>query len=221
MKKSAIYAIVGAGGFGREIMPVAYAMLAQQGIDKKQIVFVDDSPNIVRVINGHSVLSREDFFKYPAETCYFNVTIADYKTREKLASKFLSMNARPFSIKSINALDFSEDGIGKGAVLAPFSSVSVNVRVGDFFHADRYASLTHDCVAGNFVTLAPKAQCNGGVCIEDYVYIGSGAIIRNSTPDKKITIGRGAVIGMGAVVTKSVPAGATVVGNPARILEKS
>ena len=37
---------------------------------------------------------------------------------------------------------------------------------------------------------------------------------------RTLVIGRGAVVGMGAVVTKSVPAGATVVGNPARALVK-
>ena len=35
-----------------------------------------------------------------------------------------------------------------------------------------------------------------------------------------IVIGKGAVVGMGAVVPKSVPPGVTVIGNPARILEK-
>ena len=45
--------------------------------------------------------------------------------------------------------------------------------------------------------------------------IGSGATLLCG-----ITIGEGATIGAGSVVTKDVPAGATVVGNPARILTK-
>jgi len=219
MNSSAIYGIFGAGGFGREVMPIAYAMLAQQGIKKEQIVFIDDSdrPNC---LNGHLVLSREVFLNYPAEFRYFNVAIANYKIREEIANYFLNTNAKPFSIKSENALDFGNNQIGQGAILASFSFVSVNTKIGNFFHADMHASLAHDCVVGDFVTLAPKAQCNGAVDIEDYAYIGSGAVIRNSTLSKKIIIGRGAVVGMGAVVTKSVPAGATVVGNPAAILKR-
>lgn len=43
--------------------------------------------------------------------------------------------------------------------------------------------------------------------------IGSGAVICPG-----VTIGEGALVGAGSVVTKDVPAGATVVGNPARVL---
>ncbi|MGU5658636.1 sugar O-acetyltransferase [Aeromonas veronii] len=51
------------------------------------------------------------------------------------------------------------------------------------------------------------------VTIEDKVWIGGGAILLPG-----VTIGREAIVGAGAVVTKDVPAGARVVGNPARIL---
>jgi acetyltransferase-like isoleucine patch superfamily enzyme len=91
-----------------------------------------------------------------------------------------------------------------------------NIKVGRCFHANLYSYVEHDCVIGDFVTFAPGVHCNGNVRIGDYAYIGSGAIIKQG-----LTIGRGATVGMGAIVTKDVPEGVTVVGNPARILEKN
>ena len=53
----------------------------------------------------------------------------------------------------------------------------------------------------------------GPVVIEDDVWIGLNAVILQG-----VTLGRGCIVGAGAVVTKDVPAGARVVGNPARLL---
>ena len=50
------------------------------------------------------------------------------------------------------------------------------------------------------------------VSIGRNVWIGGGAIILPG-----ITIGDDAIIGAGSVVTRDVPAGATAVGNPARL----
>jgi serine O-acetyltransferase len=71
------------------------------------------------------------------------------------------------------------------------------------------------------VTIAVRAQSawavEHGIFIEDDVNIGANAVII-SPYQGSLRIGRGARIGAGAVVTKDVPAGATVVSAPARVL---
>jgi len=54
------------------------------------------------------------------------------------------------------------------------------------------------------------------VRIGRHVWIGGGAIILPG-----VTIGDDSVVGAGSVVTRDVPAGATVVGNPARVRERA
>lgn len=69
---------------------------------------------------------------------------------------------------------------------------------------------------GDYVTLAPGVSVNGNVHIEDDVYVGSGAQIKNGRPGRPLRIVAGAFIGIGAVVMMDVPAGLRVAGNPAR-----
>lgn len=65
----------------------------------------------------------------------------------------------------------------------------------------------------------PKSRNRNFVClntlIEDGASIGGGATILPG-----IRIGAGATVGAGSVVTKDVPPGATVIGNPANILKQ-
>ena len=53
------------------------------------------------------------------------------------------------------------------------------------------------------------------ITIGDNVWIGNRAMIL-----KGVTIGDGAIVGAGSIVTKDVPAGAIVVGNPARVVKE-
>ncbi len=64
-----------------------------------------------------------------------------------------------------------------------------------------------DVVIGHQVTLGGRDLSAASPQVEDGVYIGAGAKILGG-----VRIGRGATVGANAVVTKDVPAGATVVG---------
>ena len=67
-------------------------------------------------------------------------------------------------------------------------------------------------LAGFAQTDAPRHKA-GAVKIESRVWIGAQAIILPG-----VTVGRGSVVGAGSVVTRDVPPGVVVAGNPARII---
>jgi UDP-3-O-[3-hydroxymyristoyl] glucosamine N-acyltransferase len=83
------------------------------------------------------------------------------------------------------------------------------------------ASIGHDCVIGDFVTIYPSAAISGYVVIEDRVTIGAGAVIANGAAAKPLRVGCAAHVAAGAAVTKSVAAGASVAGNPGRTFRPS
>lgn len=215
-----LYGLVGAGGFGREVMPLAREMLARTEPDPDyELVFVVES-GAAGEVNGHRVLSAHDFHASP-HARHFNIAIADAAVRRRIAGDFLARGAQPFSIVAANVVCLDGNTIGEGAILCPFVTITSNARIGRFFHANLYSYVAHDCAIGDFVTFAPSVHCNGRVTIEDDAYIGTGAILRQGSDERPMVVGRGAVVGMGAVVTKSVAAGATVVGNPAAPLQRA
>lgn len=215
-----LYGLVGAGGFGREVMPVALEMLTRLHVARDfELVFVVES-GAAGTVNGHRVLSAEAFLASDEER-HFNIAIADHDVRQRIAESFIARGATPFSINAANNVSLSHNEIGEGAILCPFVTLTSNARIGRFFHANIYSYVAHDCVIGDFVTFAPRVNCNGRVTIEDHAYIGTGAVLRQGSDEKPIVIGRGAVVGMGAVVTKSVAPLTTVVGNPAAPLQRA
>ena len=150
------------------------------------------------------------------------------------------MNIKKTYIRIINAL------IYKVFVHFPYSKVRIwalrqlGYSVGDnvYFPADLVITMNFEddhgiLYIGNRVSIGPnvillpvshanassvrakmsKGRARRGIRIEDDAWIGAGAIILSD-----ITIGAGAVVGAGSVVTKDVPSGVVVVGNPANIL---
>ena len=212
------FAIFGASGCGRGVLPLARNQLCSDlAVGKADLVFVDDQPRFP-VVNGQKVLSYTEWLSEPATSRYTNVAIANSQVREKLVRRCEDDGINFFEVRASNVVQMDNVQLGEGAILCPFVTLTSNITIGRHFHANLYSYVEHDCVIGDFVTFAPGVMCNGNVHIEDHVYIGAGAMIKQGLSDSPLVIGRGAVIGMGAVVTKSVSPGVTVIGNPARIM---
>ena len=214
MVNNSNFGIFGASGCGRGIMPLAREQLA--GLAENRLVFVDDA-KAGQNINSHDVLSLDSFAQLSANASSVVIAVANTFIRRAIADRCTTAGLTFFQVLAKNATIMDEVTLGEGALISPYVTLTSNISIGRHFQANLYSYVEHDCVIGDFVTFAPGVKCNGNVRIEDDVYVGTGAMIRQGTEQSPIIIGKGATIGMGAVVTKSVPPGVTVIGNPARI----
>lgn len=141
--------------------------------------------------------------------------------------------------------DVQSSLIGEGTNIWQYVVVLPNAKVGRDCNICAQVFIENDVVVGDRVTIKNGVQLWDGLRVEDDVFIGPNVTFTNDKfprskahPEKfpvttvgrgasigggavilpGLTIGRSAMIGAGAVVTRSVPANAIVVGNPARIV---
>ena len=143
----------------------------------------------------------------------------------------LGKNVRIFSFTNLYGCEIGDDvkigtfvEIQKGAKIGNRCKISSHTFICEGVTLEDNVFVGHNVVFTN--DRYPRATNEGGqlqseadwVCIPTLVKrgasIGSGAILLCG-----ITIGENAMIGAGSVVTKDVPANATVAGNPARIVK--
>ena len=207
-----IYAIYGASGYGKEV----YGLLKNK---YKNIVFIDDGSSLDSLY-GCKILTFEEFVGFKEKELFITIAIADVNLRKLLTEKCLDFGIKFLNVEADNVVKLENISLGEGSILSPFVTITSDVKIGKSFQANIYSYVAHDCVIGDYVTFSPAVKCNGNIEIGDYVYIGTGAIIKQGKSGKPLKIGKGAIVQAGAFVTRNIPDGMTVFGSPAIELTK-
>jgi len=105
--------------------------------------------------------------------------------------------------------------LGKGCVVYPGCYIGANVRFGDGVLMLAGSVVNHDCIVENDVIITTGVTLAGCVKVKTGAYLGQACTIK-----QLLTIGEKSTVGMGAVVTRDVPDNVTVIGCPARVMEK-
>jgi sugar O-acyltransferase (sialic acid O-acetyltransferase NeuD family) len=112
-------------------------------------------------------------------------------------------------------LDNHSSRIGQGVLLCAGTIGTVNIHLEDFSLVNLACTLGHECSIGRGTVLNPTVNISGGVRLDPGVLVGTGAQVL-----QYLTVGTGATVGAGSVVTKNVEPGVTVIGIPAKPLQR-
>lgn len=195
--------IAGAGGVGREVLDVALAS------GEPVAGFLDD------VSAGGTVreLPVRAMDSLPSGAT-FVVAIGDGAARLRVAERLAG--GVPSSVVDPRAVVGPMTEVGPGCLVSAGVFVSSSVTLEAHVQIHYNATVGHDCVLSAGATVLPGANVAGAVRLGRACTVGSGAVVLQG-----LSVGDGAVVGAGAVVTRDVPAGAVVVGSPARPLSGS
>ncbi len=138
------------------------------------------------------------------------------KDRREIATLLAARSIKLPSLVNSRAFVCNGVTLGEGSQVLAMASVAAGTRIGASCIINHGARVDHECVLGDGTHLAPSSTLCGLVETEMDVFVGAGAVIL-----PRLRIGRGAIIGAGAVVTANVPPGTTVVGVPARQLQRN
>lgn len=204
--------ILGRGGHGRELLELILALNAEAR-RYELLGFVDDAATGAHEeVHGYPVLGTRAWLaaRSPAPLVALGVGVS--AARARVVAGLASLGVRFPTLVHPRASVGRHVRMDEGVIVCDAAAVTTDVTLGAHAHVNVAASVSHDCVLGRFVSLAPGVRLAGNVRLGDGCDVGVAA---SAIPG--VEVGEWSIIGGGAVLTASLPANVTAVGVPARV----
>lgn len=202
--------IIGAGGFGREMVAWAEQSI-QSGKDWIFKGLIDDDLDALRRRPTPAPLLGTIRDYQPKSDEVFICAMGVPKNKKECSELIASRGGRFTRLIHRTAVLGHEVDCAEGVVLCPYTVVSANNKLGKGVAVNLHSSVDHDAVVGDWTQINCHCDLTADVKVGREVFMGSSVSVIPG-----VVIGDHAYIGAGAVVLRDVPVGVKVVGNPAR-----
>ena len=201
--------IVGAGGFGREVVQI----INDNNKIKREyniLGFIDDNANALNGKKCNYAILDSISSHSPKSECIYICAIANPLLKEKIMLQ-LKQNGAKFESLIHHTASVSEyASLGEGLVAYPNSWIGADAIIGDFVTL-LSSNIGHDAQVGSFTTISSNCDLTREVNIGKRCFLGSSVSI---IPERKI--GDDVYICAGSVVFTNVKEGRKVMGYPAK-----
>ncbi|MGV3641618.1 MAG: acetyltransferase [Adhaeribacter sp.] len=206
-------AIVGAGGFGREVLMLLHQI--NEACPTWQVLgFYDDNTNQPDTINGLPYLGTLDDLARGTNPLALVIALGDPRVKARIREQ---LSAPHFTFPALLHPGVANAGyqfnqIGEGSIVCQGCILTTNIVLGRHVLLNLGCTVGHDAVVGDFCSLMPQVNLGGGSRLEAGVYAGT-----NATVLPRLGVGANTIIGAGTLVTRDLPANCTAVGVPAKV----
>ena len=203
--------IVGAGGFGRELLQWIKDLNAEKPTWEIGGFLDDNLQALDGVEIDYPVVGTISDWQ-PKDDEVFALAMGKPQLKRMVVEKLKSRGAHFAAVIHPTALVSPFAHYGEGLVMFPYSKLSCNSTVGDFVSI-LTTPIGHDNEIGDYTMISGGCNIVRNVKIGKDVFVAAGVCIAQD-----VVVKDGAYIGLGSVVLKDVKAGTKVFGNPARII---